>query len=110
MRDSIVMRDLCCTKKARHQSRQCAFLREQDTDTRTILFAQKLRRERDNGSRLLCGVTSDEKMDAGQLISIARGGLSIGLPFPYRCRLAENFFPGADPCLVEIARFVARII
>ena len=62
LRRCVVMGDLCCTKKARHEPRQRAFLREQNPNALTIIFAEEFRRERDNGARLLGRVGSDEKM------------------------------------------------
>ena len=58
------------------------------------------------GSRLLGRVASDEKIDVVQLIFLLRVSLWVA----YRFRRAESFFPGADPCFIEIARFVAGIV
>src|SRR5437867_2435515 len=110
MRDRVVMRDLCCTKKARHEPRQRAFLREQNANALTILFAEELRGERDNGARLLGRIGSDEKMHFVQLVSLAPLSLRLGVWLGNRFRCADDFFPGANPGFIDVARFIAWII
>src|SRR5215469_12892983 len=94
MRDCIIMSDLCCTKKARHKPRQRSFLWEQNSNALTIPFAEELGRERDNGTRLLGGVGSDEKMHFGQLIFLLGLGLCVRVSLGKDLSFPVDFLPG----------------
>src|SRR4029078_6326937 len=93
MRDCVVMGDLRCTKKACHETRQRAFLLEQNSNALAIILAKELRRERDNSARLLGGVGSYEKVRFVQLISCWRLPLRSFMCLGNRFRFAEDFFP-----------------
>ena len=71
------MRDLRRIKKSGHQSRQRAFLREQNADALTIVLAEKLRGQRDDCSRLLGRIASNQKIDAVDRILRARDFLQF---------------------------------
>src|ERR1700758_2093681 len=106
MCDCVVMGDLCCTKEACHEPRQRAFPREQDPNPLTILFAEELGRERDNGARLPSGIGSNKEMHSVQLTSFARLSLGLRVRLAKRLRFAEKFCPRTKPRFIEIPRFV----
>src|SRR4029453_5613928 len=97
MRDCITMGNLCCTKKTGYESRQRALLREQNAYAFTIIFAEELCRERDNGPGLLGGVCPDEKMHFVQSILFSCLSVRLRVWLGNWFRFAEDFFPGAHP-------------
>src|SRR5207244_267628 len=111
MGDSVVVRDLRRLKKCRDQSWQSTRPGKNNSKPITIRIRQKFGGQRYHSARLLSRVATDDEMNVrlgdGKRIESRRCR-----SFDWRnyLRLAERFFPGSDPSLVYLARFVARII
>ena len=125
MREAVVMRNPCRLEKLRHDSRERAGAREEDADPFALRVVQEFCRQRDNRLGLLRRIASDEEMNrldrmrgAGrdfgfrfrQPAQILQQRNRTALRFIDRLGRAECFFPRANPGLIKIARFVARII